>query len=140
VNFAKLVREQELKGHPDPARPLILEEEVEEPEEPLSGIAPGSQAPSSAFATSPSPSSSFMGLDDIAMVDSSYIVISADVAERWDRSKLMSGTINNYRIFNKSDGSVAGTLGTATFWAPVWGDRPQRSDRSAHTLRPISNR
>jgi len=119
VNFADLARREAFFGPPKPPiRPLVFPE-VEEPAEPLSSLSPGGvQAPSSAFAASPSPSSSFMGLDDIPMVDSSYIIIPPDVGGAVGPTKIMSGLNNNYRIFNKSDGSVVGTVGTATFWAP----------------------
>jgi hypothetical protein len=59
-----------------------------------------------------------MGLDDIPMVDSSYIIIPPDTGGAVGLAKIMSGLNNNYRILNKSDGSVISTVGTATFWAP----------------------
>ncbi len=121
VNFGDLAQEQAQSGHPKPpVRALVLEEEeLEEPEEPSTTPSlEGPQGPSSSFTASPLPSSSFMGLNDIPMVDSSYIVIPPDVGGAVGRTRLMSGHNNNYRIFEKSDGSVVSTLGTATFWAP----------------------
>ena len=119
VNFENLAKQEALSGRPKPPVRALILPEVEEPAEPLSSLSPGSiQAPYSAFAASPSPSSSFMGLDDIPMVDSSYIVIPPDVGGAVGPTKIMSGLNNNYRIFNKSDGSVISTVGTATFWAP----------------------
>lgn len=101
------------------ARPLILEPEVEEPAEPVSLAAPsGPETPGTPLVASPPPTLSFMGLNDIPMVDSSYIVIPPDVGGAVGPTKVMSGHNNNYRIFNKSDGAVLSTVGTATFWAP----------------------
>src|SRR2546427_5562983 len=119
VNFAPLAHQGPPAGGRPPVRARILEETAEDPEEPVSSPSPGFEAPSSPFVASPSPSSMFMGLDDIPMVDSSYIVIPPDVGGAVGLSKLMSGHNNNYRIFNKSEGSVVGTVGTATFWAPT---------------------
>lgn len=120
VNFGKLAHDQELAGPSHlPVRELIRQEEGEEPEEPVSVLSPGGiESPTSPFAASPIPSSSFMGLDDIPMVDSSYIIIPPDVGGAVGPTKIMSGLNNNYRIFSKSDGSVISTVGTATFWAP----------------------
>ena len=117
VNFAELAR-QSAAGPKLPTR-VLIHPEVEEPEEPISSSAPQIiQGPFSPFAASPPPSASFMGLDDIPMVDSSYIVIPPDTGGAVGLAKIMSGLNNNYRIFSKSDGSVVSTVGTATFWAP----------------------
>src|SRR6266481_1637587 len=119
VNFKDLERQQENSGKPKPPVQALILPEVEEPEEPVSTLSPGSpQAPVSPQVASPAPSQSFMGLDDIPMADSSYIVIPPDCGGAVGPTKLMSGLNNNYRIFNKSDGSVVSTVGTATFWAP----------------------
>src|SRR5437899_12862210 len=81
-----------------------------------------------------------MGLNDIPMVDSSYIVIPPDVGGAVGPNKLMSGHNNNYRIFNKSDGSVISTVGTATFWAPT-GETALNGLTDPRTLYdPINNR
>ncbi len=71
------------------------------------------------FAASPAPSLAFAGLDDIAMVDSNYIVIPPDVSGAIGPTKVMQGSNNNYRILDKATGAVLQTLGTATFWAAV---------------------
>jgi len=128
VNFAELARLEALGLAPRlPVRPLIREDfENEMDQEPGADVL-GPVLPEALFATppfvpfvaSPSPTSSFMGLDDIPMADSSYIVIPPDVGGAVGLSKVMSGYNNNYRIFNKSNGSVVSTVGTATFWAPV---------------------
>lgn len=70
-------------------------------------------------APSPSPSSSFMGLNDIPMVDSLYIVIPPDIGGAVGPNKIMEAFNNNYRIRDKATGATQGTVGTATFWAPV---------------------
>jgi len=101
------------------ARVLIQEEAGEDPGEPLSELSPGTpETPSQTFVTSPSPTSSFMGLDDIPMVDSSFVVIPPDVGGAVGPNRVMDGHNNNYRVLNKADGSVISTVGTATFWAP----------------------
>jgi len=119
VNFGDLAREEAWSnnGHRPPIRPLYRGKA--KPNEPVSTLGPvGPESPSTPFIASPGPSASFMGLDDIPMVDSSYIIIPPDVGGAVGRTKIMSGLNNNYRIFNKTDGSVVATLGTATFWAP----------------------
>src|SRR5262249_35729627 len=121
VNFADLARAQaRLTGPQPPIRPLIMEEEVEEPAEPFSEPAPASPnfAPVRPFVAPPSPILSYQGLDDIPMADSSFIVIPPDCGGAVGPSKVMQGLNNNYRILNKADGSVISTVGTATFWAP----------------------
>src|SRR5882672_3583285 len=127
VNFGEMSRREELLGPRKGEIRAKVMEELEEPEEPFSPLAPPSiqlsplrpgsiRAPLGIQVISPSPS--FMGLDDIAMVDSLYIVIPPDCGGAVGPTKVMSGLNNNYRVFNKADGSVVSTVGTATFWAP----------------------
>ncbi len=128
VNFEDLSRREALLGPRKGEIRAKVMEEVEEPEEPLSAFAPAPQLsglrPGSAQSrlgiqvASPSPTSSFIGLDDIPMVDSLYIVIPPDCGGAVGPLKILSGLNNNYRVFNKADGSVVSTVGTATFWAP----------------------
>ena len=119
VNFAELASQEALSTLPKPPARARIFSNVEEPLEPYSSLSPGGpQAPSYPFAASPTPSATFMGLDDIPMVDSSYIIIPPDTGGAVGLTKVMSGLNNNYRIFGKSDGSVISTVGTATFWAP----------------------
>ena len=121
VNFADLARKEALgRGPRPPARPRLLPEESEEaldepmvPGSPEALITPPPFVP---FAASPPPSFSFMGLDDIRMVDSSYFVIPPDCDGAVGPTKVLSGLNNNYRIFDKTDGSVLSTVGTVTFW------------------------
>ena len=116
VNFGELAKHQ--GGSETQVRALVLPE-LEEPEEPVSTLSPGGiQEPQTPSVASPLPSSSFMGLDDVPMVDSLYIIIPPDVGGAVGRTHAMSGHNNNYRIFDKSDGTVVSTVGTATFWAP----------------------
>jgi hypothetical protein len=96
--------------------------EHEGPPEPYFPPAPFDAAPKPPprpMLASPSPSSSFMGLDDIAMVDSLYIVIPPDIAGAVGPSMIMESFNNNYRIRDKATGTTLYTFGTATFWAPV---------------------
>ena len=120
VNFSELARREPPAGASlRPVRPRVLLE-AEEPLEPIVPVSPEAlitPPPFVPFAASPSPSSSFVGLGDIPMVDSSLIVIPPDCDGAVGPTKIMSGLNNNYRIFNKTDGSVVSTVGTATFWA-----------------------
>src|SRR5205809_456254 len=79
--------------------------------DPLAGAArAGASAP---------PTGSFAGLDDIAMVDSSYIIIPPDVGGGVGPTAVMCTFNNNYRIQSKANGATILTLGPATFWNPV---------------------
>jgi hypothetical protein len=119
VNFKDLEFKQEHSGKPKPPVQALLFNEVEEIDEPDATPAQGPpEAPTSTQVTSPAPSLTFMGLDDIPMADSSFIIIPPDCGGAVGPTKVMSGLNNNYRIMNKSDGSVVSTVGTATFWAP----------------------
>ena len=128
INFTDLA-EQDLRGMATapPVRALYRPETLEDPEEPLPpaglqsprGADAMSSRPTRSFIASPSPSSSFMGLDDIPMVDSSYIIIPPDVGGAVGLDKVMCGFNNNYRIQNKATGATISTVGTATFWAAV---------------------
>jgi len=148
VNFDALARREALGRVPE-VRPLVREEEENEMGEepgaslfaPPAGPLPYSKIPVQPNVASPAPISSFMGLDDIAMVDSSYIIIPPDVAGGVGPSKVMSAHNNNYRIFDKATGAVLSTVGTATFWASV----VQASERASLTdprvtYDPINNR
>jgi hypothetical protein len=144
VNFTDLARHEALgvAGKP-PVRPL-LRRELEEPAEPAGEISPGTFAGPiiAPLVASPSPGSSFMGLDDIPMVDSSYIVIPPDVSGAVGPTRTFEGHNNNYRVLNKSDGSVVATVGTATFWNPVIVDKnllAQLTDPRT-TYDPVQNR
>ena len=124
VNFADLARQEALhRGERPAVRPLV-HPELNESDEPGAGIL-GSPAPALPFApqsiqlASPPPSASFMGLDDIPMVDSSYIIIPPDVDGAVGRTKILEGLNNNYRVLDKSTGATISTVGTATFWAPT---------------------
>jgi hypothetical protein len=119
VNFGDLARQEAWShsGIRPPIRPLYHGKA--KPAEPVSSQAPvGYETPVTPAVASPGPTSSFIGLDDIPMVDSSYIIIPPDVGGAVGRTMIMSGYNNNYRIHGKSDGSEIATLGTATFWAP----------------------
>jgi len=129
VNFADLARQQALGLAPlPPVRPLLFPEFDDEGGEPgaIPGepIAPGPPpvspfAPQAPLLASPSPTFSFKGLDDIPMVDSSYIVIPPDVEGSVGRTRILEGLNNNYRVLDKATGATISTVGTATFWAPT---------------------
>src|SRR5439155_10597400 len=87
-------------------------------------IAPGPPpvspfAPQAPLLASPSPTQSFIGLNDIPMVDSSYIVVPPDVEGAVGRTRILEGLNNNYRVLDKATGATISTVGTATFWAPT---------------------
>src|SRR4051812_21376284 len=126
INFGDLARQQASRTTAEEIiRGYKIAEEatpLEEPLEPLSQFVPNQrelQAPSMAQVASPGLLNSFQGLDDIAMVDSLYIVIPPDVAGAVGPNKVMNTHNNNYRVLDKSTGSVLSTMGTATFWAPT---------------------
>ena len=129
VNFADLARLEKLglvRTQAHEPRPLIFPETINEMDvEPGANIVGSSpQAMFSPptfvpFVASPSPSQNYMGLDDVPMVDSSYIVIPPDVAGGVGPTKVMESFNNNYRIRDKATGATQLTVGTATFWNPV---------------------
>ncbi len=91
---------------------------------------------------SPSPSNSFIGLDDIPMADSSYIIIPPDVGGGVGPTRVMDTFNNNYRIQDKITGATVLTVGTATFWNPVVANKTllnQLTDPRT-TYDPIQNR
>ena len=119
VNFKDLERQQENSGKPKPPVQALLQTEVQEIDEPDAPPALGApQAPLQTQVSSPSPVLSYIGLDDIPMADSSFIIIPPDCGGAVGLTKILQGLNNNYRIMNKADGSVLSTVGTATFWAP----------------------
>src|SRR6185295_3002332 len=77
------------------------------------------QPPQQLLLASPPPTQSYAGLNDIAMVDSNYIIIPPDVAGGVGPTKVMESFNNNYRIRDKATGTTISTVGTATFWAAV---------------------
>ena len=122
VNFGELARQA--ARSPAQNRPVRtwMPREFEAPPEPYFPPAPESRllsTPGIPLAPSPLPTTSFKGLDDVPMADSSYIVIPPDVGGAVGPDRVMCGFNNNYRIFNKSTGAIVSTLGTATFWAAV---------------------
>src|SRR5439155_4549280 len=112
-----------------PVRPLLFDEEREQNEmgeEPgadrFGDVLPETKIPARQpmpMVASPSPTQSFIGLDDIAMVDSSFIVIPPDVGGAVGPTRILERLNNNLRILDKATGSTVLTIGNATFWAPV---------------------
>jgi ABC-type transporter MlaC component len=133
VNFGQLARAEALRLTQTEMPPVRVRdndegrnEEMEEGFEPEGNvIAPRTSLQSilaqsiRPFAASPAPAQNFIGLDDIPMADSSYIVIPPDVSGAVGLTKVMQGSNNNYRILDKTTGAVLATLGTATFWGSV---------------------
>jgi len=91
--------------------------------------------------SSPAPTQNYAGLDDIAMVDSNYIIIPPDVAGGVGPTKVMESFNNNYRIRDKATGLTQLTVGTATFWSAVanGADRNHLTDPRT-TYDPYNNR
>ncbi|HTO92519.1 MAG TPA: T9SS type A sorting domain-containing protein [Candidatus Sulfotelmatobacter sp.] len=107
-----------------PVRPLVHPELNEEEQEEETGpIAPAPKFSSvpRILLSSPPPTTSFQGLDDIPMVDSSYIIIPPDVNGAVGLSTIFQNLNNNVRVLNKADGSPILTVGVNTFWAPAGG-------------------
>ena len=147
VNFADLARrEAQVPASQRPAvRPLIrpeLDEDMAEPTTPGAPVSPSLELPQQPLVASPSPSTSFMGLDDIPMVDSSYIIIPPDVAGGVGPTRVMSSFNNNYRVQDKATGAIISTVGTATFWNSVITDKRLLIDLTdpRTTYDPINNR
>ena len=152
VNFADLARLERMRasvqGAP-PVRALVPSELNEAGDEGEPGAQtltpPGfslTRPPFLPFVVSPTPTTSFMGLDDIPMVDSSYIIIPPDVGGGVGPTRVMEGFNNNYRIRDKATGATILTLGTATFWSPVITDKRllnQLTDPRT-TYDPVQNR
>src|SRR5947208_2499513 len=118
VNLGEMARREALLGPRKGEIRAKVMEELEEPEEPFSPFAPATiqpsamrpgsiQAPQAIQVASPSPTSSFIGLDDIPMVDSLYIIIPPDCGGAVGPTKVMSGLNNNYRVFNKNWSSIS---------------------------------
>jgi len=127
VNFADLAaRAQVPVGLAGEPRPLI-NDELEEGGEPGAGQSAAALAPETSalqpaprlLTPGPGTSKDYAGLNDIAMVDSNYIIIPPDVAGGVGPTKVMESFNNNYRIRDKATGVTQLTVGTATFWNPV---------------------
>jgi len=125
VNFSELARQAALHPGKGPIRALDMEalDNHIEPLEPFAESAPAPEfrplnAPTMAQVASPSPTTSYMGLNDIPMADSMFIIIPPDCGGAVGLTKILQGLNNNYRILDKATGSVISTVGTATFWAP----------------------
>ena len=95
INFADLARmearQRQIAG-PPPERVLVPSELNESEAETESGppaAAPSIVNPPQLNIASPSPTNSFQGLDDIAMVDSGYFVIPPDVGGAVGPTKVM---------------------------------------------------
>jgi len=130
INFSQLALQEALAkqrelalGKPEARPSPWAPNEHEAPPEPYFPPAlyspKGHAVPLAPMAASPPPITSFMGLDDVPMADSSYIVIPPDVGGAVGSTKIMEAFNNNYRIRDKATGATQLTLGTATFWGPA---------------------
>lgn len=79
------------------------------------------QAGTPAFIASPTPSLSFIGLDDIPRVGTSSITIPPDVDGAIGPNHIMETLNNNYRFFNKTTGAVTNTISITSFWSAAGG-------------------
>lgn len=131
VNFTDLARQEaaSLRQVPPPVRVLLpselneSEEELPSPPDLRAALQPIVPPRAQPMIASPSPTSNFMGLNDIPMVDSSYIIIPPDVSGGVGPTKVMCGFNNNYRVQDKTTGATLLTVGTATFWNSVVSDK-----------------
>ena len=144
VNFRELSLQPAAVSRPTGPDRTWMPPEHEPPPEPYFPAAPAGPAGDllkQIMTPSPGPVSSFMGLDDIAMVDSLYIVIPPDIGGAVGPDKIMEGFNNNYRIRDKATGTTLFTVGTATFWAPVVAVAERASLTDPRTLYdPYNNR
>src|SRR5438093_1364222 len=150
VNFGEMARREALLGPRKGEIRAKVMEELEEPEEPFSPFAPATiqpsamrpgsiQAPQAIQVAAPSPTSSFIGLDDIPMVDSSYIVIPPDVNGAVGLTKIFQAQNNNVRVLDKATGATISTIGENTFWAGL-GAAPNYFSDPRTVYDPINNR
>ena len=132
INMADLAAAEQAArqaGAEVPPVRVLLFPELEDPAEPTGPAAPAAPSlqanpfsalgPQGALLASPPATQDYMGLDDIPMVDSSYIVIPPDVAGGVGPTRVMETFNNNFRVRDKATGATLTTVGTATFWAPV---------------------
>jgi hypothetical protein len=122
VYFSELEQVTSTITEPLPGVRTWMPNEHEPPAEPHFPPAPELGAgpePPELFVASPAPFANYQGLDDVAMVDSLYIVIPPDISGGVGLTKVMEAFNNNYRIRDKATGVTISTVGTATFWAPV---------------------
>jgi flagellar hook capping protein FlgD len=128
IRFDELARQSEIARQQalSSGKPIRLSpwapNEYEAPPEPYFPPAPSApkfNLPLSPMVASPSPVTSFQGLDDVPMADSSYIVIPPDIGGAVGLTKVMEAFNNNYRIRDKATGATISTVGTATFWSAV---------------------
>jgi hypothetical protein len=88
---------------------------------PAPAVLPYSQSsPSAPSAASPVPAANFIGLDDIASLNSPYyMMIPPDTDGAVGLNHIVTVLNNNIRILTKSSGETVSTAGLGTFWAPV---------------------
>jgi hypothetical protein len=119
VDFAALSRFESARTSTRPATRSRAIPSWRGPDETI-GVAASAAArvpPMMPLLVSPPPAQSFVGLDDIPMVDSSYIVIPPDVDGAVGPTTILEGLNNNYRLIDRTSGATIATVGTATFWA-----------------------
>ena len=146
VNFGELARKEALisQSMRPPVRPWVPNErdgEIDMERENEIGPPETSFKPVPIFPSvaSPSPTSNFIGLDDIPMVDSSYIVIPPDVNGAVGLTKILQAMNNNVRVLDKATGATISTIGENTFWAGL-GAAPNFFSDPRTVYDPINNR
>ena len=122
---ARDARQPSWAGDFTPLAILQGEEQAEtEVDEPVTGTPTENylfpQAGPAPMVASPSPSLSFIGLDDIPRVGTTSITIPPDVDGAVGPNHIVETLNNNYRYFDKS-GNVLSTISITTFWTPAGG-------------------
>ncbi len=146
VNMAELSARQERvpSFSKPPIRPLIQnerdgEEDIVQPDEHGAPAPAQFEVQRMLNLASPLPGKSFAGLDDIAMVDSSYIIIPPDVNGVVGPARIFQNLNNNVRVLDKATGAVLSTVGVNTWWAGTGATPNDYTDpRSAYD--PYNNR
>jgi hypothetical protein len=70
---------------------------------------------------SPSPDSSFLGLDDIPHVGTGTSSIPPDTEGAVGLTRVLTSLNNNYRVLDKATGATVNTVSIGTFWSAVSG-------------------
>ena len=137
VNFEALARQEASRPVPSgPAVPQVIPSPgtIIEEGAPIFGLL-------SPMAPSPAATISYVGLDDIAKIGASSIIIPPDTDGAVGLTKVMEGLNNNYRIQDKATGATLSTVSIDTFWAASHRKRLFRSqDAVRSNQQPLAHR